>query len=65
MTTAPRAYRITRDGQTIAKTLTGADAFVYLHTAQPHSMSHALLWEGWDIIDPDGLSWAAEERGQA
>ena len=65
MRTAPRTYRITRDGVTVAKTLTGADALHYLHSHQPHSVGHALRWEGWDVIDPDGVSWAAQERGQA
>lgn len=65
MSTEPRAYRITRDGVTVAKTLTGVDAAHYLHTAQGQSMSWAFRWGGWDVIDPDGASWAEQDRGKA
>ena len=61
---APRAYKITRDGQLLAKTLTGADAVHYLHTIQPYSVNHAIMFEGYDIIDPDGVAWSDNNTTQ-
>lgn len=63
MNTAPRAYLITRDGVTVAKTLTMPDAYHYLHTAQGQSAQWAMTHEGWDIITPDGDSLAATYGG--
>lgn len=60
---APRTYKITRDGQTVGKTLTMADAYHFLHTKQGQSVEWAMTYEGWDIITPDGESLQQQQKG--
>lgn len=63
MEQAPRFYTITFDGETIGKTLTMPDALVFLHRYQSQSWQWAFT-VGYDIITPDGVSLAAQERGE-
>jgi len=61
MNTAPRTYKITRDGVTVGETRTYTDAFIFLLRQQGQSAEWAMTHEGWDIITPDGDSMARAE----
>lgn len=56
MSTTIRTYNITRDGETVGKTLTLTDAYHFLHCRVPYSVDHAIKYEGWSIITPEEVS---------
>ena len=52
-------YTITRDGQTVATFDTEGEAWGHLLRRQSQSIRWACLYEGWDIVDPDGVRLSA------
>lgn len=51
-----RCYRITRNGETVAKAATLADCYRFILDGAPYSVHNAITNEGWDIITPDDVS---------
>lgn len=49
-------YTVTRDGQTLATYATEQEAWRHLMSCQPASVSHAVRYEGYDIIYPNGTT---------
>lgn len=56
-------YTVTRDGETVATADTEPRAWVTLAGMIGYSVHHAMTFEGWDIITPDGESLAATYGG--
>lgn len=48
-------YTVTRDGETLAQFRYGFNAWAYLHKVQGQSVVHAVTYEGYDVIYPDGV----------
>lgn len=47
-------YTVTRDGRILATVPTESEAWRCLHNIQGQSIGHAVTYEGYDIIYPNG-----------
>ena len=56
-------YRITRYGATVTTADTENGAFITLAGMIGYSVHHAMTFESWDILTPDGESLAATYGG--
>lgn len=56
-------YQVTRDGKTIETFTTEAKAWAFLQRLQPFSIGHAVKYEGYDIIYPNGTGLKGIEEG--
>lgn len=57
-------YTVTRDGRTLATFTTDYQAWAYLHRIQGQSVFHAVKYEGYDIIYPDGGGLTCDQCGK-
>lgn len=53
-------YTVTRDGVTVATASSMLGAWREIHARVGYSIDHAMRHEGWDIVTPAGVSFAAE-----
>jgi hypothetical protein len=56
-------YEVTRDGRTLGTFRTENEAWGFLLNHQPHSIGHAVKYEGYDIIYPNGAGLRGIEMG--
>jgi hypothetical protein len=62
-TTELKGYAVIRDGVTLATFTTEAGAWSHLQRLQPFSIGHAVKYEGYDIIYPNGSGLKGIEAG--
>jgi hypothetical protein len=54
----PQNYIVLKDGQEVGRTRTDAEAVHLIHRLQPHSTNYAIMFGGYDVVDPNGSHWS-------